>query len=422
MNASDGCLVRNPPRVALAFRLLESTVCIRTDDPVAADQIRSCFDPSSQFRNRCSAPFDLSVDLRIASTHTFDGPAPLRVATNPPGALDVEDHPFEAASPLEVARLLVQWAVQSAAKHYIFHAGAVALEDRAVLLPAPSFSGKSTLTVALAQRGFGILSDEVGAVEMANGRLVGFPRSLSLRPGVLPVLGLPYSVGSCFEKNGSRIVRAQELGLHRKLGARLRLIVVPQFARDSVTELEPLRPGQTVMALMKTSCSQSRFKVTGFDFVMELARRLPCFRLRYSDAHEAAAVVEEAFANHAPDSALPCERAPSPERSTRTSMRRDELRPRTRDDLVFRQEGDDFFVYDPVCDRVALLNMSAALIFDLCDGSRTPQEIGAEVAVAFRTSRDLVDRDVGETLKGFARSGFLGTAVRERGSQQDDPQ
>ncbi len=60
--------------------------------------------------------------------------------------------------------------------------------------------------------------------------------------------------------------------------------------------MERLRPGLAVMALMDAACSQKRFKEAGLDLVIDLARRLPCYRLDYCDAGEAVAAIEEAFA------------------------------------------------------------------------------------------------------------------------------
>ena len=54
--------------------------------------------------------------------------------------------------------------------------------------------------------------------------------------------------------------------------------------------------------------------------------------------------------------------------------------PDRRPDLIFRQIDDDVCVYDPVRDRILLLNATSALILDLCDGTRTWEQIEAEAA------------------------------------------
>ena len=87
------------------------------------------------------------------------------------------------------------------------------------------------------------------------------------------------------------------------------------------------------------------------------------------------------------------------------------VNPRTRDDLVVRCVDEDFAVYDPVRDRLALLNPSAALVFDLCDGSNTLQDIVAEVIRAFALDASVEAGDlhaqIRESLLQLERQGML---------------
>lgn len=60
------------------------------------------------------------------------------------------------------------------------HAGAVALDGRALLIPGQSFSGKSTLVKALVEAGATYYSDEYAVLD-DHGRVHPYPRRLSLR-------------------------------------------------------------------------------------------------------------------------------------------------------------------------------------------------------------------------------------------------
>ena len=82
-------------------------------------------------------------------------------------------------------------------------------------------------------------------------------------------------------------------------------------------------------------------------------------------------------------------------------------RPRIREDLIFRDVDEDHVVYDPVNDRTLLLNLTAAVIVELCDGSRTVDDIVAEVAAAFDQNADAIRADVGKTLQMLRRDGFF---------------
>jgi hypothetical protein len=60
------------------------------------------------------------------------------------------------------------------------HAGAVAVDGRAMVIPGPSFSGKSTLVAALVEAGAAYYSDEYAVLD-ADGRLHPYARPISIR-------------------------------------------------------------------------------------------------------------------------------------------------------------------------------------------------------------------------------------------------
>jgi hypothetical protein len=67
------------------------------------------------------------------------------------------------------------------APDYIFvHAGVVAWRDRALVLPAPSFSGKTALVAALVRAGATYYSDEFAVID-SDGWIHPYPRPLSIR-------------------------------------------------------------------------------------------------------------------------------------------------------------------------------------------------------------------------------------------------
>lgn len=68
------------------------------------------------------------------------------------------------------------------------HAGVVAWQGEAIVLPGESFAGKSTLIAALVEAGATYFSDEYAVLD-ANGWVLPFPRRLSLRDGPLGAAG-----------------------------------------------------------------------------------------------------------------------------------------------------------------------------------------------------------------------------------------
>lgn len=77
----------------------------------------------------------------------------------------------------------VQLYVAEMAHSRVFlHAGVVGWRGRAIVIPGPSFSGKTTLVAALAKRGATYYSDEYAVLD-GRGRVHPFPRPLSIRHG-----------------------------------------------------------------------------------------------------------------------------------------------------------------------------------------------------------------------------------------------
>jgi hypothetical protein len=64
----------------------------------------------------------------------------------------------------------------------VLHAGAVGWRGRAIVMPADSYKGKSTITAELVRQGASYYSDDFAILDK-NGRLHAFPRTISMRTG-----------------------------------------------------------------------------------------------------------------------------------------------------------------------------------------------------------------------------------------------
>ncbi len=73
----------------------------------------------------------------------------------------------------------------TAPDHVFVHAGAVAVDGRAIVIPGTSFSGKTTLVAELVRAGASYLSDEFAVLD-ADGRVHPYAKPLSIRPGSGP--------------------------------------------------------------------------------------------------------------------------------------------------------------------------------------------------------------------------------------------
>ena len=81
-------------------------------------------------------------------------------------------------------------------------------------------------------------------------------------------------------------------------------------------------------------------------------------------------------------------------------------RPRTADGLDVNEAEDGLVVYVSANDTVHHLNKTAGVIFGLCDGTRTPAAIAAEVAVLFHLAAPPLDETT-TCLSGLAVNGLI---------------
>lgn len=100
--------------------------------------------------------------------------------------------------------------------------------------------------------------------------------------------------------------------------------------------------------------------------------------------------------------------------SSHSNIRPDGAVPRGRSDLIFRQVGDEWLLFDPTSGNIHVLNLSAALVWSQCDGE-TPAD---QMAAAIREAYDQEVPPAGEvyalvmsTLKEFHELGLLAEPV-----------
>jgi HprK-related kinase A len=190
----------------------------------------------------------------------------------------------------------LNWCVSSRAHRYlIVHAAVLERHGRAVILPAPPGSGKSTLTAALCGKGgWRLLSDELTLLELDTGLLVPNPRPISLKNASIDILRayLPQAVLSTpvhdttkgtvahMRAPGDAVARAADC-------ARPAWVVFPHYSAGAATTLEPLARAATFMELAGNSFNYSVLGAAGFDALGRLIGQAAGFRFRYSALDEA---------------------------------------------------------------------------------------------------------------------------------------
>ena len=162
----SGIRIRVGPLVAnirSTFRLVEDGIALH----YAAHEVA----PSSSF-----ADFHVSVEPSFGIRRWVRPQGVFRFDANPPF------NPLPANQAFPLLEWGLNWCIAAHCHQYlIIHAAVVERAGRAMILPAPPGSGKSTLCAALVARGWRLLSDELTLIDITSRLMVPLPRPISLK-------------------------------------------------------------------------------------------------------------------------------------------------------------------------------------------------------------------------------------------------
>lgn len=181
--------------------------------------------------------------------------------------------------------------IDETAEQLLVHAGAASYHGRALVLPAPMESGKTTLVAGLVRHGFDYLSDEAAAIDPHDLRLVAFPRALSIDEGSWEVLRelRPHLSPQVAAYQGSQwqvppdAIRPGAVAAD----ATPAFVISIRYRRDAPTRLSPMSRAEAVKELAEHAFNLPRFGDRGLWVLAELARRSSCHRLLVGDLEEA---------------------------------------------------------------------------------------------------------------------------------------
>ncbi len=313
-------------------------------------------------------------------------------------------------------------AAEAGARHLLFHAGALEAGGTGVLVPGASGSGKSTLAAGLARAGLGYLTDELAALDLASGRLLPYAKPITVKPGSFVALadmdpgrapGHDRAAGpwsgeewqvAVGERTGRRIGGPCEPGL----------VIVPRYDPAAVTELTPLSDTEAFFALALHAVNLLPHGAAGSEALGRLAARCRCFALSMSDLDEACRLVL----------ALVAETAAAPARGEGLPMPAEwpdgASVPARREGASAVELDDNLALYDEVGQLLILLNASAAVVWELCDGATSIDDMVRALVEVHRddpaADAEVIGEDVRLTVRKLADLGLVVDAGAGAGS------
>lgn len=195
----------------------------------------------------------------------------------------------------------LNWCIAQYAHQYlIIHAAVIEKNGRAVIMPGSPGAGKSTLSAALANRGWDLLSDELTLVNPQDLMLTPVPRPVSLKNESIEVIRsfAPDAVigDAAYDTTKGTVahMRAPSESLDRSTElASPAWIIFPKYSADASTRIEQKSKGQSFMSLAGNSFNYSVLGATAFNALGGLLDLCDCYDFTYSNLDQAISVFDE---------------------------------------------------------------------------------------------------------------------------------
>lgn len=198
------------------FGILDVELLLRSDDPAFLDEFRSVFHTDSspaapRARLVATVTGDADSGSIVVTGDTLESPADFLLSFSSPTipirevraeragdrllAVGNDDQPLfrfqdqhcEFRKRDRWRRILSHYlflrALRFRSDLLLFHAGSVGLAGHGMMIVGPKGSGKTTLSLALATRGWHFLGDEMAAYDPSNRMLLPFRRPVGIKPG-----------------------------------------------------------------------------------------------------------------------------------------------------------------------------------------------------------------------------------------------
>lgn len=237
----------------------------------------------ADFHVSLDRPSNLRRWYRPQVLFRFDGKAPFKPL------------PLEQAFPMFEWGL--NWCVSAHVYRYlIIHAAVIERGGRAVVLPAPPGSGKSTLCAALVNRGWRLLSDELTLIGIDDGKFLPLPRPVSLKNASIDIIK-SYVPGAVFSPTVMDTTKGSVAHMKPTVDSVRRVhekahagwVIFPRYQPEAEAELIPLPRSRALLRVAENAFNFNALGTRGFETLAGMIDASLCFDFTYSRLDDAVA-------------------------------------------------------------------------------------------------------------------------------------
>lgn len=206
--------------------------------------------------------------------------------------------PMEQAAPMFEWGL--NWCVASRSLGYlVMHAGLLARNGQALMMPGEPGAGKSTMCSSLALlRGWQLLSDELAILDPASGLMQPHPRPISLKNKSIDIVStFPAArLGSIYldTRKGtiSHAACPPASIAMAKAPAQVRWVVFPRFDPTGRQRCEEISRAEAFALISEQSFNKERMGETGFDALCDMLTGASCYQITYGSTDDGLRLIE----------------------------------------------------------------------------------------------------------------------------------
>lgn len=273
----------------LYLRMDPFVVHVRSAIPIVAQGVQSMY-----AAHTCWTEAGAFADFHVSVSRRWRPLRPLCV-------FEADGHaPFTPLAYGEAYAFLewgLNWCITSHCHNWItLHSAVLERHGRAVILPAPPGSGKSTLCAALMLHGWRLLSDEMALLDPRSGLLTASPRPISLKNASIDIMRqrAPHAVFGpvAHDTMKGTVCHMQVSADSSACAAELATpawVVFPRYVPDAPLTLSPRAKADALVNLHRNSFNHHVHGRQGFETLADVVDRCDVFDLRYSQLDEALA-------------------------------------------------------------------------------------------------------------------------------------
>ncbi len=217
-------------------------------------------------------------------------------------------NPLPADQAFPILEWGLNWCLSSHCHRYLtLHAAVVERGGRAMILPAPPGSGKSTLCAGLIHSGWRLLSDELAMIDPETKTLTPVPRPVSLKNDSIDVIRdfapaavLGPTVSETVKGRVAHMLPPEDALRRHQESVPPGWVVIPRYVPDAPPVLARLPKARALMHLAENAFNYNVHGRRGFDLLSDVVSKADCYSFSYSRLEDAAEILARLSAGSGP--------------------------------------------------------------------------------------------------------------------------